>query len=72
MDVFCSGSITDAFVEVGMLRSSSQISRTDLLGILRKYIICDLAYHPISARQFSRYVLSGVTINLPCVNLPLK
>jgi len=58
--VFCSGSIIDAFVKVGLLTSTPEISHSDTLCILKKYITLDLAFHPISARQLSRYVQSAM------------
>ena len=55
-DVFCRGSLKDAFVYVGLLQSSSNISESAILTILKSYIIKDLRFHPISSRQFAKYV----------------
>ena len=56
MDLFCKGDIKEAFYMAGLVPSSTSITRFDVLQILRKYVIFDLAFHPITARQFSRYL----------------
>ena len=60
-DLFCNGSIKDAFVKAGLLESAENVTRDDLMAILRKYVQKDLSYHPISARQFGRYLKAAYT-----------
>jgi hypothetical protein len=55
-DLFLDGNIKQAFVKAGLLNSVDQVSRAELMAILRRYIEQDLLFHPISARQFGRYV----------------
>ena len=60
MDLFCCGNIKQAFFIAGLLPNFPEISRQDVLNILKRYVVEDLRYHPISARQFSRYVKAAM------------
>ena len=63
-DVFCNGSIKEAFVRSGLLRSVDGVTRDDVLYILKRYVVKDLLFHPISARQFGRYLKAALaTLN---------
>lgn len=59
-DLFLGGSIKEAFVKAGLLRSTRAVTRQDIMLLLRRYVREDLIFHPISARQFGKYVLSAV------------
>jgi len=58
-DVFRSGSIREAFFKVGLLPSVHDVSRDDVLNILRNYVLTDLSYQAIPARQFARYLIAA-------------
>ena len=60
MDLFCCGNIKQAFFIAGLLPNFPEISRQDVLNILKRYVVEDLRYHPISARQFSRYLKAAM------------
>jgi predicted GIY-YIG superfamily endonuclease len=69
-DIFCSRDMKAAFYNCGLLQSAtSDVTRADILSILKKYVVVDLAFHPISARQFARYLkaaedtLTAVLVN---------
>ena len=63
-DLFTSGSIKEAFFRAGLLRSAHDICRVDVLNILRNYVLTNLSFHPISARQFARYLAAALdTLN---------
>lgn len=80
MDIFCSVSIAEAMYKAGLLPSISNITRDDILCIMKKYVLADLAYHTISCRQFGWWLksamstfedvlLNGATGNfLPCLS----
>ena len=59
-DLFTSGSIKGAFVRAGSLQSADDICQADVLNILRDYVLTDLSFHLISARQFSRYLTAAL------------
>jgi hypothetical protein len=37
------------------------LTRTHLLALLRRYVVEDLRFHPISARQFAKYVKAAMS-----------
>jgi hypothetical protein len=53
-NLFRSGSIRETLFKASSLSNVDDVSRPDVLNILRDYVLTDLAYHPISARQFAR------------------
>jgi len=61
VDLFCNGTMTAAFVKAGLLPNSSSWSRDDVRSILRRYVIEDLRFHPISARQFAKHVKGAMS-----------
>ena len=60
IDIFCSGDIKEAFFNAGLMPSSASITRIDILRILKQYIITDLAFQPINARQFDRMLKAAL------------
>jgi hypothetical protein len=59
LDLFATGNIKEAFVTAGLLPSRNVVDRKDVLLILRRYILSDLAFHPITCRQFSKYAIAA-------------
>jgi hypothetical protein len=55
-DLFLCSGMKQAFFKAGLLPSASEASRDDVLDILRKYVLTDLRFHPISSPQFGRYL----------------
>jgi hypothetical protein len=60
MDMFAVGSIKEALFVAGLLPSSSVVERNDVLRIMRRYIVEDVAFHPITCRQFGKFVLAAM------------
>ena len=58
LDLFAGGTMKSAFVNAGLV-PSVDVSRADMLRILRTYVATDLAYHPITARRFSKFLLAA-------------
>jgi hypothetical protein len=56
IDLFMNQTLSMAFVKAGLLPNKSCFTRADVLPILKRYILEDLRFHPISARQFAKYV----------------
>ena len=69
-DIFCCRDMKTAFYNCGLLQSpTDQVTRADILAILRKYIVRDLVFHPISARQFAKYLKAAEdTLNEVLIN----
>lgn len=59
--LFLGDTIKEAFVKAGLLNSAVNVTREDIMAILRRYVMEDLLFHPISSRQFSRYLKCAVT-----------
>lgn len=59
-DLFKSGSIKEAFITAGLLPNVGSVNRVHVLDILRQYVLTDLAFHLISARQFARYLTAAL------------
>jgi len=59
-DLFCSGSVRFAFVQAGLLPADCPVTRADILSLLRSYVVEDLRFHPISARQFAKYIKAAL------------
>jgi len=58
-DLFGSGSLKNAYAKAGLCPDGNSISHQDLLNILRAYVVTDLAYQPITARRFSKYLVAA-------------
>jgi hypothetical protein len=54
IDLFMNQTLSMAFVTAGLLPNKSCFTRADVLPILKRYILEDLRFHPISARQFAK------------------
>jgi len=61
VDLFYSGSISSAFAKCGLLPIRPCVKRDDVIDILRRYVLEDLRFHPISARQFAKYLKAALT-----------
>ena len=61
VDLFLHSNLRVAFVKAGLLPNGCNISRAHILSVLRKYILQDLRFHPISARQFDKYVMAAMS-----------
>ena len=61
VDLFTNGSIHQAFMKCGLFPDGRDVTRADLLSVMRRYIIEDLRFHPISARQFGKYVTAAMS-----------
>ena len=59
-DLFLRGGIKQAFVKAGLLRLTSDVTRADLISIVKRYVETDLRFHPLSSRQFGRYLKAAV------------
>jgi hypothetical protein len=60
-DLFSEGNMKDAFVKAGLLEVCNEVSRQSILSILKLYVVTDLRFHPISARQFGKYLKAALT-----------
>ena len=60
IDLFCNANIRLVFEKAGLVPSSAAIERRHVLDILRQYVLTDLRFHPISARQFGRYLKAAM------------
>lgn len=61
IDLFNTGNMRQAFVTAGLLPSSGVVTRSEVLDIVRRYVVEDLAYHPILARQFAAYLSAAIS-----------
>jgi hypothetical protein len=68
VDLFCNGAMTTAFIKAGLLPNTSSFTRADVLSILCRYILEDLRFHPISARQFAKYIKAAFTALSDLIN----
>jgi hypothetical protein len=59
LDAFASGSMKQAFYKTGLISSPNNFTPEDISNILTTYILTDLAFHPISARQFGKYIMAA-------------
>jgi PIF1-like helicase len=61
IDLFTNSNLRTAFVKAGLFPDNRDVTRDDVLFVLRKYIMQDLRFHPISARQFGKYAIAALT-----------
>ena len=59
-DLFCVGDLKESFRRAGLITSTDIITQDDILNIVREYVTNDLIFHPISARQFCKYLKSAI------------
>ena len=59
-DLFCYGSIKNAFVRSGLLQSVEGVTRAYVLFILKRHVVKDLLFNSIVARQFGRYLKAAL------------
>jgi hypothetical protein len=59
LDAFASGSMKQAFYKTGLISSPNNFTPDDICNILTTYVLTDLAFHPISARQFGKYIMAA-------------
>jgi AAA domain len=60
IDLFCNVNIRLVFEKAGLIPSAAAVDRRHVLDILRQYVLTDLRFHPISARQFGRYLKAAM------------
>ena len=60
VNLFCHRTLRDAYIQAGLLSPVDCTTRADILRILRRYVIEDLRFHPISARQFGKYLKAAM------------
>jgi hypothetical protein len=58
--LFSDGSLKCAFVKAGLLPDAVDLTRDQALSVLRRYILEDLRFHPISARKFGKYMKAAM------------
>jgi hypothetical protein len=59
--LFLNCNLRVAFVKAGLFPDGCQVTRPHILSVLRMYILQDLRFHPISARQFGKYVTAALS-----------
>jgi hypothetical protein len=54
--LFSTGSVRKSLMKCGVLNNDDPITRQNIMCILKNYVLNDLRFYPISARQFSKYI----------------
>ena len=60
VDLFMNSSLRVGFVKAGLFPDGCELTRDHVLQVLRRYVIEDLRFHPISARKFGQYVTAAL------------
>jgi hypothetical protein len=59
LHMFIVGSVKMALVTAGLLVCRDGVERQDIINILQRYVLDDLAFHPLTARQLDKCLLAA-------------